>query len=129
MNLAGSTGLGYRVQASGGGVYSYGATGYGSAAGTLGTGTAVGVATDPDTGGYWILKSNGGVANYNAPWYGSLAGKVPAGQRVPPSPTSERSSRSDGTLVSGGGEAGLFMGSAHYGLAPAGRGRGSLWPA
>jgi hypothetical protein len=42
----------------------------------------VGLATDPDTGGYWILKSNGGVANYNAPWYGSLAGKVPAGQEV-----------------------------------------------
>jgi peptidoglycan/xylan/chitin deacetylase (PgdA/CDA1 family) len=82
VNLAGSTGLGYRVQASAGGVSSYGATGYGSAAGTLGTATAVGLATDPDTGGYWILKSNGGVANYNAPWYGSLAGKVPAGQQV-----------------------------------------------
>ena len=82
VNLAGSTGLGYRVQASAGGVYSYGATGYGSGAGTLGTATAVGVATDPDTGGYWILKSNGGVAGYNAPWYGSLTGKVPAGQNV-----------------------------------------------
>ncbi len=82
VNLAGSTGLGYRVQASAGGVYSFEATGYGSAAGTLGTSAAVGLATDPATGGYWILKSNGGVANYHAPWYGSLTGKVPAGTKV-----------------------------------------------
>ena len=56
--------------------------GYGSAAGTLGSLRAVGIAADRATGGYWILKSNGGVANYNAPWYGSLNGKVPAGQAV-----------------------------------------------
>lgn len=55
-------------------MHNFGAPWYGSAAGTLGNSTAVGLATDPKTGGYWILKSNGGVANYNAPWYGSLAG-------------------------------------------------------
>ena len=33
--------------------------------------TAVGIATDPATGGYWLLTSNGGVFNFNAPWYGS----------------------------------------------------------
>ena len=60
----------------------FGAPWYGSATGTLGTATAVGLATAPATGGYWILKSNGGVAGYNAPWYGSLTGKVPAGQNV-----------------------------------------------
>ena len=82
VNLAGSTGTGYQVLTSGGAVHSYGAPGYGQAAGTLGDATAIGLAADAATGGYWILKSNGGVANYNAPWYGSLAGKVPAGQRV-----------------------------------------------
>jgi peptidoglycan/xylan/chitin deacetylase (PgdA/CDA1 family) len=75
-------GLGYHELASNGAVYSFGVPGYGSAAGTLGTVKAVGLAVDPKTGGYWILKSNGGVANYNAPWYGSLTGKVPAGQAV-----------------------------------------------
>jgi hypothetical protein len=75
-------GLGYHELASNGAVYGFGARTYGSAAGTLGTAKAVGLAVDPKTGGYWILKSNGGVANYNAPWYGSLAGKVPAGVSV-----------------------------------------------
>jgi peptidoglycan/xylan/chitin deacetylase (PgdA/CDA1 family) len=76
------SGLGYHELTSNGAVYSFGVPGYGSAAGTLGTLRAVGIAVDPKTGGYWILKSNGGVANYNAPWYGSLTGKVPAGQAV-----------------------------------------------
>jgi peptidoglycan/xylan/chitin deacetylase (PgdA/CDA1 family) len=75
-------GLGYHVLTSDGATHSYGVPGYGSAAGTLGSLKAVGLAVDPKTGGYWILKSNGGVANYNAPWYGSLTGKVPAGQTV-----------------------------------------------
>ena len=75
-------GLGYHELASNGGVSSFGAPGYGSAAGTLGTLKAVGLPVDPKTGGYSILKSNGGVANYNAPCYGSLTGKLPAGQAV-----------------------------------------------
>jgi peptidoglycan/xylan/chitin deacetylase (PgdA/CDA1 family) len=75
-------GLGYHELTSVGAVYSFGVPGYGSAAGTLGSLKAVGIAVDPKTGGYWILKSNGGVANYNAPWYGSLTGKVPAGLTV-----------------------------------------------
>jgi hypothetical protein len=75
-------GLGYHELTSNGAVYSFGVPGYGSAAGTLGSLKAVGIAVDPKTGGYWILKSNGGVANYNAPWYGSLTGKVPAGLTV-----------------------------------------------
>src|SRR5215469_1758584 len=41
--------------------------------------TAVGLASDPVTGGYWILKSNGGVAGFHAPWLGSLAYKLRAG--------------------------------------------------
>jgi len=82
VNLAGSTGNGYQVLTANGGVHNFGAPWYGSASGTLGTLTAVGLAVDPDTGGYWILKSNGGVGNYNAPWYGSLAGHLSAGVKV-----------------------------------------------
>ena len=82
VNLAGSTGNGYQVLTSNGGVHNFGATWYGSANGTLGSLKAVGLAVDPDTGGYWILKSNGGVAGYNAPWRGSLAGKLGAGVKV-----------------------------------------------
>ena len=82
VNLTGSTGNGYQVLTTNGGVHSFGALSYGSASGTLGSLKAVGLAVDPDTGGYWILKSNGGVANYNAPWYGSLAGHLSAGVKV-----------------------------------------------
>ena len=83
VNLQGSTGTGYQVLTSNGGVRSFGATGYGSATGTLGRGVrAVALAADPDTGGYWILKSNGGVNAYHAPWHGSAVNAVPRGQRV-----------------------------------------------
>lgn len=41
--------------------------------------TAIGLASDPVTGGYWVLKSNGGVAGFRAPWRGSVAYKLPAG--------------------------------------------------
>jgi peptidoglycan/xylan/chitin deacetylase (PgdA/CDA1 family) len=76
-------GLGYHVLTSNGGVHNYGAPWYGSDAGKLPAGVkAVGLATDPVTGGYWILKSNGGVDAFTAPWSGSLAWKVPAGQSV-----------------------------------------------
>ena len=82
VNLQGDTGKGYQVLASNGSVRSFGAPGYGSAAGALGAGVkAVALAADPDTGGYWILKSNGGVNAYHAPRLGSLVA-VPRGQRV-----------------------------------------------
>ena len=48
-------GLGYHVLASGGGVSSFGAPGYGGVA--AGTGVpAIGLAADRATGGYWILQ-------------------------------------------------------------------------
>lgn len=80
VNLAGSTGTGYRAAAGGGGVQSFDATDYGSAAGRLPAGvTAAGLATDPGTGGYWEVASNGAVYAYHAPSYGSAAGKLPTG--------------------------------------------------
>ncbi len=57
--------------------------------------TAVGLATDPATGGYWILKSDGGVAGFHAPWRGSVAYKLPAGV----SPTAIASGRPGGYLI------------------------------
>jgi peptidoglycan/xylan/chitin deacetylase (PgdA/CDA1 family) len=93
-------GLGYHVLASGGGVHSFGAPGYGGI--TAGTGVkAIGMAADRATGGYWILRSNGGVSNIHAPWHGSLAGKIPAGQAV----TAIAASPAGGYLIltSGGG--------------------------
>src|SRR5215467_12934431 len=104
-------GLGYHELTSDGAVYSFGVPGYGSAAGTLGTVKAVGLAVDPKTGGYWILKSNGGVANYNAPWYGSLTGKVPAGQAV--RAIAATSGGGYLVLISGGGVANF--GASWYG--------------
>ena len=106
-------GLGYHVLASGGGVTSFGAPGYGSAAGTLGSLKAAGLAVAPKTGGYWILKSNGGVANYNAPWYGSLTGKVPAGQTV----TAIAASPGGGYLVLTSNGAVYGFGAPTYGSA------------
>jgi len=83
VNLAGSTGNGYQVLTSNGGVHNFGAPWYGSPAGSLGSGrTAVALAVDPDTGGYWVLRSDGGVYTYHAPNYGSLAGHLAAGVQV-----------------------------------------------
>jgi peptidoglycan/xylan/chitin deacetylase (PgdA/CDA1 family) len=83
VNLQGNTGKGYQVLAANGSVGSFGAPGYGSAAGAMGKGVrAVALAADPNTGGYWILKSNGGVNAYHAPSLGSVVNAVPRGQRV-----------------------------------------------
>jgi peptidoglycan-N-acetylglucosamine deacetylase len=73
VNLAGDTGAGYYVATSAGAVHGYGTPRAGSSAG----GRAVGLATDPDTGGYWLLKANGSVVAHNAPFYGQLSGKLP----------------------------------------------------
>jgi len=73
VNLAGDTGTGYYVLTSNGKVHGYGAP----AAGPAATGAAaVGLVTDPDTGGYWLLKANGGVVAYRAPYYGDLSGHL-----------------------------------------------------
>ena len=68
--------------------------------------TAIGLATDPATGGYWVLASNGGVASFDAPWLGSLARKVPAGTSVTAIAAGRRGGyrilTSDGKVVSFG---------------------------
>jgi peptidoglycan/xylan/chitin deacetylase (PgdA/CDA1 family) len=73
VNLAGDTGTGYYVLASNGTVHGYGTPAAGPAAPGA---PAVGLVTDPDTGGYWLLKASGVVVAYRAPYYGDLAGKL-----------------------------------------------------
>jgi len=80
VNLAGDTGTGYYVLASNGSVHSYGAPAAGPAASS--GAAAVGLATDPDTGGYWLLKANGSVVANRAPSYGQLSGKFAAGVKA-----------------------------------------------
>jgi peptidoglycan/xylan/chitin deacetylase (PgdA/CDA1 family) len=72
VNLAGDTGTGYYELTVGGAVRGYDspAAGHGAA------GAAVGIATDPDTGGYWLLKANGSVLAHAAPFYGQASGKL-----------------------------------------------------
>ena len=80
VNLDGDTGTGYQVMSAGAGVKGFDATVHGNAEGKLAKGaTAVGLASDPDTGGYWLLASNGAVYAYHAPSLGSPAGKLPEG--------------------------------------------------
>jgi peptidoglycan/xylan/chitin deacetylase (PgdA/CDA1 family) len=73
VNLAGDTGTGYYVLTSNGKVHGYGAPAAGPAAAGA---AAIGLVTDPDTGGYWLLKADGGVVAYRAPYYGDLSGKL-----------------------------------------------------
>ncbi len=66
---------GYRLVASDGGVFSFGASFHGSAGGTDPGAPIVGMARDEATGGYWLVASDGGVFSFDAPFLGSLAGR------------------------------------------------------
>jgi len=67
---------GYRLAASDGGVFTYGAFGfYGSAGGTKLNKPVVGVASNPVGPGYWLVASDGGVFSYGTSnFYGSTGG-------------------------------------------------------
>jgi peptidoglycan/xylan/chitin deacetylase (PgdA/CDA1 family) len=73
--------------------------------------TAIGLASDPGTGGYWILKSNGGVASFHAPWHGSVEGKLPGGAVV----TAIAAGRTGGYLVLTSDGAVHSFGTPNYG--------------
>ena len=70
-----STGLGYWMVATDGGIFNYGdATFYGSAGSVPLNKPIVGMAATPDGGGYWLVASDGGIFNYgDAEFYGSRA--------------------------------------------------------
>ena len=75
--------FGARVRPADGLVRSFGTPGHGSDAGRLAPGvTAVGLASDPVTGGYWILTSTGAVDAFHAPSRGSASGPRPDGTTV-----------------------------------------------
>jgi SpoIID/LytB domain protein len=69
---SGGTG-GYWIDASNGGVFSFGgATFYGSAGNLVLNKPVVGMASTPDGGGYWMVASDGGVFSFgDARFYGS----------------------------------------------------------
>jgi hypothetical protein len=60
--------------AADGGVFNEGDAGFlGSAGGDHLASPVVGMATDPDTGGYWLLAANGAIIAFGAPDDGSFA--------------------------------------------------------
>ncbi len=67
---------GYRLAASDGGVFTYGAFGfYGSQGGTHLTQPVVGAASNPVGPGYWLVAADGGVFSYGtSDFYGSTGG-------------------------------------------------------
>lgn len=75
------TGHGYWMDASDGGVFSFGpgAHFYGSMGGRPLAQPVVGMAADPATGGYWLVASDGGIFSFNAPFYGSVPGVLRGG--------------------------------------------------
>jgi peptidoglycan/xylan/chitin deacetylase (PgdA/CDA1 family) len=76
-------GLGARARTADGQVTGFSTPTHGSDSGKLQPGvTAIGLATDPATGGYWILTSTGKVDAFAAPRLGSLAGHIPPGTLV-----------------------------------------------
>ena len=65
-------GLGYWFVASDGGIFAEGtAPFHGSMGGTTINAPAVGMASDPSTGGYSLVASGGGVFSVDAPFYGA----------------------------------------------------------
>jgi len=82
---------GYRLAASDGGVFAFGAGGFfGSAGGTPLNRPVVGAAGTPTQNGYWLVASDGGIFSYgDAGFYGSTGGR-PLNQPVvgmAPTPT------------------------------------------
>jgi len=72
---AGQAPEGYRMTASDGGVFAFGAAPfYGSMGGKRLDAPIVGNAADPN-GGYWQVASDGGVFAFGAPFYGSMGGR------------------------------------------------------
>jgi hypothetical protein len=67
-------GSGYRMAASDGGLFVFGARFEGSAAGRANQSPIVGMAPSPDGVGYWLAGSDGSVFAFGAPGYGSARG-------------------------------------------------------
>jgi hypothetical protein len=68
-----STGSGYRLIASDGGVFAFQAPFDGSAGATKLRSPVAGMASTPDGSGYWLVAQDGGVFAFGAPFLGSAA--------------------------------------------------------
>ncbi|HET9691245.1 MAG TPA: hypothetical protein VFP61_08830 [Acidimicrobiales bacterium] len=70
---AGGAGEGYWLDASDGGIFTFGPAAhfFGSTGGMKLNKPIVGMAADPATGGYWLVASDGGIFSFNAPFFGS----------------------------------------------------------
>ena len=68
-----STGGGYWLAATDGGMFAFGnADFHGSMGGQHRSNQpVVGLAADPATGGYWLVAADGGIFSFDAPFYGS----------------------------------------------------------
>jgi hypothetical protein len=69
-------GQGYRLVASDGGIFDFGATGFWGSTGSLHLNApVVGMAVTPSTDGYWTVASDGGIFDYgDAGFFGSMGG-------------------------------------------------------
>ncbi|HEY3810719.1 MAG TPA: hypothetical protein VGL49_04725, partial [Acidimicrobiales bacterium] len=76
ISVAATTSPGYDLGAADGGLFTFGTTFFGSAAGTPVTNPYVGLATAPGGRGYWFANSNGAISNFgpNGRLLGSAAG-------------------------------------------------------
>jgi hypothetical protein len=69
-----SSGAGYRLVASDGGIFSFGAPFYGSTGAIALNSPIVGMAPTPSGAGYWMVASDGGIFSFsNAGFHGSGA--------------------------------------------------------
>ena len=69
-----STGNGYWMTASDGGVFSEGDATFAGSAGSLNLNSPVVGMAGNSTAGYWLGAADGGVFNYGVPFYGSAGG-------------------------------------------------------
>ena len=64
----------YDLVAADGGIFNYGGSPYEGSTGSLTLNKPiVGMAADPQTGGYWLVASDGGIFSFNAPFLGAAA--------------------------------------------------------
>ena len=78
-----STGNGYWIVASDGGIFSYGDAVFHGSAGSLPLNKPiVGMAATPDGGGYWLVASDGGVFSYGDAVFHGSAGSLPLNKPI-----------------------------------------------